>query len=349
MIHSCQEENHQPEQRRDQGRHPEVHPLIVQVKTPRHGDIDPCANQNESPQRTRKACCYAQQAGSPVLDEFIELTIGLLVQLSLPVRGRLKGGKIICKDGNRYEVARWHNASPLLRPRCVNHLPGIVPQIVLQEMAIWIRVVADIEIERRENPGFAINLSLGFCESRPDADHEQSERDAIEDGNGTEIISHNVVVREGSVMERGHPSSGYRQPCHSECAEYKYRESAEQPIRQVIDPEHNEASPGAQAHLPHRFELGRTGQRAEVETRTSRSNPSPDTLSRHADFFFCVESILSTSACWRRTVSRTVSVRSNPSLPTATSSTTRAVLFTTGRSAVSVTVYSLSLQSISAM
>ena len=52
MIHFREEENHQPEQRRGQGRHPEVHSLVVQVKAPRHGDVDRRADQNEQPQGT---------------------------------------------------------------------------------------------------------------------------------------------------------------------------------------------------------------------------------------------------------------------------------------------------------
>src|SRR5215469_4454535 len=153
------------------------------------------------------------------------------------------------------------------------------------------------------------------------------------------------------MMERGRPSPGYGHPRDSECAEYEYGENAEQPVRQIIDPDPvaHEASPEKRAHLlPGAQRLGRKWAKwAEVERLSLCPKPPALTLA-YADFFF-LGSSFSTSACWRRTVSRTVSVRSEPSLPTAISSTTRAVLLTTGRSAVSVTVYSLSLQSISAM
>ena len=84
---------------------------------------------------------------------------------------------------------------------------------------------------------------MGSCESGPDADHEQAERDAIQNGDSAEVVSHNIVVGNGSMMERGRPSPGCGQPRDSECAEYQYGDKAEKPDRQSIDPVDYEASP----------------------------------------------------------------------------------------------------------
>jgi hypothetical protein len=159
-----------------------------------------------------------------------------------------------------------------------------------------------------------------------------------------------VVVSKVSMMGEGAPSSGYCNSRDSESAEYQYGENAQQPIRQGIDP----APVGHEDHRkrPHLFSgvprLGRIRRMGWSREAPSPPKPPALNITLLTPFSFSRDRVFlprPVGGVPYREGSRWV----RTSLPTVISSTPRAFSLTTACSAVSVTVYCLSLQSISTM
>ena len=95
-------------------------------------------------------------------------------------------------------------------PGYIDFVAGIFPQVSLERTALGFGIAADVSVQCRQSAGLHSHRAAGAVVAFPDADGNQPQHDAVEDGDRAEIVADRFVVRDAG-MQPTYPSARSQQ------------------------------------------------------------------------------------------------------------------------------------------